>query len=82
MMAYAGGHFRQDTQIEVNDVPAGEYIRIDFTDPAAECFQHSAFIGIANRLLGHLPVVGVNDEHFIDHGGSPSVQRRVQRDCQ
>ncbi len=63
----------QHRQIEVDDVPAGDHIRIERADALAERLEGGVFVRRRRSHLGHRTAAAVDDEHFID-------SRRVHRD--
>jgi hypothetical protein len=74
-MAHALSNALQYRQVEIDDVPTRQHIRIKASNPVTECLQGRIFMGAANRLIGHCAVAAVDDEYFIDAG-------RIHRDRQ
>ena len=68
-MADAQGDALQDREVEVDDVPAGQHVRIEAPDALAEGLQRGALGQAPDRVRRHRAVAAVHDEHFVDPGG-------------
>lgn len=75
-MPDAFGNSRKDSEIEVDDVPTRQYVRIEFLDTPAEPVDCGMFVDAPNRFLGHFTASRGNDEHLI---GTASVQRNGEQ---
>ncbi len=72
-MARARRDSFEDSEIEVNRVPARDHVRIERHDAITERLQRLALVGTSHRFLGHVAGAAIDDQHFVD-------ARRVHRD--
>src|SRR5690606_37251792 len=59
----------QHRQVEVDRVPAGQYVRVEGCDAVAECIERSGLAGTADSELWHRAIKFVHDQHFVEAGG-------------
>ena len=59
----------QYREIEIDDVPARQHVRIEAPNALAKCIQRREFIDAASRVIRHRAIAAVHDEHLIDAAG-------------
>jgi hypothetical protein len=71
-MLQACSNTLQDAQVEVDYVPAGQYVGIELGDARAEAIQCGPFVGEADGVFRHGAPAAIDNQHFIDAG---AIQR-------
>ena len=64
-MPHPGCDTRQYGQVEVDDVPPGQHIRIQLPDPPAEPVERRSLAGAGNGPLRHGPAFGIDYENLV-----------------
>ena len=75
-MLHAGSDTRHDAQVEVDDVPSREDVRVDLGHAAAKCRQRRSFVDTRDRVFGHLAAAGIDDVDLVEVA---AVQRNRQQ---
>ena len=65
-MAQADSDALEHAHVEIDDVPAGQYVGIKLRDALAKGVQRGAFIRERGGVLGHWAIAAIDDQHFVD----------------
>jgi len=63
---HAGGDFLQHAQIEIDDVPARQDVRVEGADAFAKHPQRRKLIDTARGTFRHGALAAIDDEHLVD----------------